>query len=101
MPRGNQSVERIAEHAGRITTWYACLAERQAYYPPAELERALGTSMRALAGPLELFGWYRARVWSRRNNKRMLLVYWIPPNGRAPRPPRGRPRFDLLASIAV
>ena len=100
MPRGNQSVERIAAHAGRITTWWAGLAERLAYYPPAELERALGASMRALAGPLELCGWNRARVWSRRRNRRVLRVYWVAPRGRAPRAMRGRPRFDLIALIS-
>ena len=101
MPKGHPSPDCIAAHAAHITTWWAGNAARRPYYTPLQLEKALGASMRALAGPMELCGWHRARVWSKRDNKRVLRVYWVAPGSRAPRPPRGRPRFDLLALLGV
>ena len=101
MPKGHSSPDSIAAHAAAITTWWASVPSRHSHYTPKEIEVALGASMRALAGCLELCGWQRAKIWHRRDNKRVLRVYWIPPKGKPPRPPRGRPRFDLLAAFIL
>ena len=61
MPKGHPSPDSIATHAAHITTWWAGSASRRPYYTPQQLEKALGTSMRALAGPMELCGWHRGQ----------------------------------------
>ena len=97
MPSGYYTPESIAGHAAAIATWWASNPARQPHYTPKELEHALGCGMRALAAPLELIcGWRRVRIWSRRNNKRALRVYWVPPGGNITLPARGRPRFDMM-----
>ncbi len=99
MPKGYSSPDSIATHAAAITLWWASNTSRRPYYTPKELEAALGASMRALAGSMELCAWKKAKIWHRAYNKRVLRVYWIWPGGSAPRPVRGRPRFDVLAAL--
>ena len=100
MPKGHADPITIAMHAASITAWCASNASRLTHYTPNQLEAALGMSMRALAGPLELLRWRRVQVWGRVSNRRVLKTYWIPPGGMVPRPQRGRPRYDLLALMA-
>ena len=94
--RGYQSQMRVAETAAQITAWRASVQDPRSHYTPAELERSLGRSMRAVAGALWLLGWHREKVWRRSaDGRRQLATYWVAPGQSIQRPQRGRPRFSL------
>ena len=87
---------KLAAVVGRITVWYASLPDpKPECFTCSELTRQLGLTMRQLHGPLVVLAWDRQSVWHRENGKRVRRVYYAPPGKAVPRPPRGRPRFNL------
>lgn len=92
----------IAATAARITVWHASLPtpKPQCFTCP-DLITAIGQPMRALHGPLTLLGWTRGEVWHRERNRRVKRVLWAAPGCSIPRPPRGRPRFNLADYVTI
>jgi hypothetical protein len=93
--RGTASPDCLSGHLVALAIWSARTPINPCGYTPAELERQLGRSMRALAQPLLLSRWQRVVIFSRKSGKPTSRALWVPPGCPTPVPTRGRPRFNL------
>ncbi len=91
------ALESLSSTAARVVSWHAALPDpKPECFTCVDLCSGTGLSLRRLRPALTLMlGWHRAEVWSRQHNRRVKRVLYCPPGGTIPRPPRGRPRFNL------
>jgi hypothetical protein len=97
------SLESLSVAAARVVSWHAALPDpKPKCFTCVDLSTGTGLSLRRLRPALTLMlGWHRAEVWSRQNNRRIKRVLYCPPGGTIPRPPRGRPRFNLSNYVTI
>lgn len=93
---------KFADLMTRIALWHASLEQPiPDCFDCRTLSNAMGTTMKHLHTPLAVLGWHRAEVWHRMEDKRVRRVYYAPPGHTVPRPPRGRPHFNLDDYVAI
>lgn len=66
---------------------------------PSELKAVFSAPMQTLAPALQILRWTRHYRWPTKNNKRIVLTYWVPPNSSPPpKGQRGRPSYAQILS---
>ncbi len=96
------NLNRYAEVTAHLTIWYARQpAPKPTCFTCKALSDGTGYSMPLLYLPLLMSGWHRAEVWHRSGGRRVKRVYYAPPGHQVPRPPRGRPRFNLTDYVTI
>jgi hypothetical protein len=89
---------KLASHMAQVMTWWATVphADRRTAFRPHVVQRATGIAPGSLPTALLILGWRSSRLWSRQNGRRVLRVYYSPPNVQPPQACRGRPPGPLL-----
>lgn len=96
-------MSRLPALCARIAAIQVSFSAPGAVFTPAQIATFVNIDARdsTLPTALQILGWHRRKVWSRKNGRRVLRVYYAPPGHKVPAPKRGRPAVNLANLLNI